>query len=161
MKRAADLVEKIQCLFSMILFITFLICIVIQILTRYVPFIRITWTEEISVYTFIWAILMGAAVMLKRNEHFAFEFFRSRVTGAARLAVETLIYGIIFAFSLYVAYCGLMLTKQFWNWTLTSITWISQRYVWSALIVSGLTMAFYALSNLVEIYQEYGREKKG
>lgn len=161
MKKAADFLERIQCIFSMILFITFLICIVIQILTRYVPFIKITWTEEISVYTFIWAILMGASVMLHRNEHFAFEFFRSRVTGVNRLVVETVIYGIIFAFSLYVAYCGLQLTKQFWNWTLTSLTWISQRYVWSALIVAGLTMAFYAASNLIEVYQEYGKEKRG
>lgn len=161
MKRAADLVEKIQCIFSMILFITFLICIIIQILTRYVPFIKITWTEEISVYCFIWAILMGAAVMLKRNEHFAFDFFRGRVGGTAKLVIETFIYVLIFAFSLYVAYCGVMLTRQFWNWTLTSVTWVSQRYTWSALIVSGLTMAFYSVSNLVEVYQTYGKEKKG
>ncbi len=158
MKKAADLIEKIQCLFSMVLFMVFLLCIVIQILTRYVPFIKIMWTEEISVYTFIWAILMGAAVMLKRNEHFAFEYFRSQVKGTAKLATETFIYMVITGFSLYIAYCGVQLTRQFWNWTLTSLTIVSQRYTWSALIVCGLTMAFYSLCNLVEVYQAH---KKG
>lgn len=155
MKKAADFLEKVQCIFSMILFMVFLACIVIQILTRYVPFIKITWTEEISVYTFIWAILMGTAVMLKRNEHFAFDFFRSKVTGTGKLVTETFIDLVVFGFSCYVAYCGVQLTLQFWNWTLTSLTWVSQRYTWSSLIVCGLTMAFYSLSNLTEVFKDY------
>ena len=157
MKRAADLIEKVQCIFSMVLFMIFLLCIVVQILTRYVPFIKIMWTEEISVYTFIWAILMGAAVMLRLNEHFAFEYVRSRVRGRCRLATETFIYGVIMAFSIYIACCGVLLTRQFWNWTLTSLTSVSQRYTWSALAVCGITMAFYALCNLIEVYREYGK----
>lgn len=158
MRKISDLVEKLQCFFSMILFMVFLICIIIQILTRYVPFIKITWTEEISIYTFIWAILMGAAVMLKRNEHFAFDFFRGSVKGRGKLAAETFIYGVIMVFSGYIACCGVMLTKQFWNWNLTSLPMVSQRYIWSSLIVSGATMVFYALCNLVEVYQNYGKE---
>ncbi|MCI8659965.1 MAG: TRAP transporter small permease [Lachnospiraceae bacterium] len=170
MKKAADFLERIQCIFSMILFMVFLACIVIQILTRYVPFIKITWTEEISVYAFIWAILMGTAVMLKRNEHFAFDFFRSKVTGVGKLVTETFIYLVMFGFSCYVAYCGVQLTRQFWNWTLTSLTWVSQRYTWSSLIVCGLTMAFYSLSNITEVWGnfkniptkdlEYGEERR-
>ena len=155
MKKAADFLEKVQCIFSMVLFMVFLACIVIQILTRYVPFIKITWTEEISVYCFIWAILMGTAVMLKRNEHFAFDFFRGRVTGIGKIITETFIYLVMFGFSCYVAYCGVQLTRQFWNWTLTSLNWVSQRYTWSSLIVCGVTMAFYSLSNLTEVYNEY------
>lgn len=158
MKKISDMVERIQCLFSMVLFMVFLVCIIVQILTRYVPFIKITWTEEISVYAFIWAILMGAAVMLKRNEHFAFDFFRGRVKGTAKLITETFIYGVIIVFSLYIAYCGVQLTKQFWNWSLTSLPMISQRYTWSSLIVSGGTMAFYSICNLAEVYRNY---KKG
>lgn len=157
MKKAADLLEKVQCIFSMILFMVFLICIVIQILTRYVPFIKITWTEEISVYCFIWAIFMGTAVMLKKNEHFAFDFFRGRVTGKGKLITETFIYLVIFGFSCYVAYCGVQLTRQFWKWTLTSLNWISQRYTWSSLIVCGATMAFYSISNLAEVFKENKR----
>lgn len=159
MKKAADKLERIQCLFSMVLFMIFLACIIVQILTRYVPFIKITWTEEISVYTFIWAILMGTAVMLRRNEHFAFDFFRSRVTGKAKLATETFIYTVIIVFSLYVSYSGVQLTRQFWNWNLTSLPMVSQRYTWSSLIVCGLTMAFYSLSNLIEEYGKYKGEK--
>ncbi len=161
MKKAADCLERIQCVFSMILFMVFLVCIIIQILTRYVPFIKITWTEEISVYTFIWAILMGTAVMLKRNEHFAFDFFRSKVTGTGKLIAESFIYLVIFGFSCYVAYCGVQLTRQFWNWTLTSLTWVSQRYTWSSLIVCGLTMAFYSLSNLTEVFQNHTKASAG
>lgn len=160
MKKLADLIEKVQCIFSMVLFMVFLVCIIIQILTRYVPFIKIMWTEEISVYAFIWAILMGAAVILKKNEHFAFEFFRSKASGGVKIAIETFIHVVIIAFSCYIAYCGIQLTRQFWNWTLTSLTNVSQRYTWSALAVCGATMAFYTLSNLIEFYREYGKGSK-
>lgn len=155
MKKISNTIEKIQCIFSMALFVVFLLCIVIQILTRYVPFIKITWTEEIAVYTFIWSILMGAAVELKRNEHFAFEVLRSSLKGKAKLALELVIYTIIFAFSLYITYCGVMLTKQFWNWSLTSLPNISQRFTWSSLIVSGATMALYSFNNMLEQIKEY------
>lgn len=159
MKRASDFVETVQCWFSMILFIVFLVCVVIQILSRYVPFIKVIGTEEIATYSFVWAILMGAAVMLKRNEHFAFEFFRTRVKGVPHIVTEAVIYGLIIAFSLYLTYSGVQLTKQFWNWNLTALNFISQRYIWSSLIVCGATMSFYGVCNLIEVFQNKDKEE--
>lgn len=160
MKKASNFIEKIQSWFSMALFVVFLICIVLQILSRYIPFIKVIGTEEIATYSFIWAILMGAAVELKRKEHFAFEFVRANAKGTLHLVLETAIYGLVIAFSLYIALSGVQLTRQFWNWNLTSFNFISQRYIWSSLIVCGATMAFYGLCNLVLVYQNYNKEKE-
>ena len=157
MKKASALLEKVQCWFSMILFMVFLVCVVLQILSRYVPFITVIGTDEIATYSFVWAILMGASVMLKRNEHFAFEFFRSRVSGIPHIITEVVIYGLIIVFSVYLTYSGVQLTRQFWNWNLTSLNFISQRYIWSSLIVCGATMAFYGVCNLIEVFQ--GKEE--
>ena len=155
MKKAANVVEKIQCTFSMVLFIVFLICIVVQVLTRYVPFIKITWTEEIAVYSFIWAILMGAAVELKRNEHFSFEVLRGSLKGFPKLMLELVIYALILAFGVYLTWCGYNLTNKFWSWTLTSLPGVSQRYTWSSLIVCGATMVFYCINGIFEQIELY------
>ena len=158
LKKLADVVEKIQCLFSVVLFVVFLLCVVVQILTRYVPFIKITWTEEVAVYAFIWTILMGAAVELKRNEHFAFEVLRGSLKGKAKLVLEVLIYLCLTVFCIYITWCGTKLVSQFWNWSLTSLPAVSQRYTWSALVVSGATMTLYSISNLFEEIRKYGKE---
>jgi TRAP-type C4-dicarboxylate transport system permease small subunit len=139
----------------MILFMIFLLCIVIQILTRYVPFIKIMGTEEISVYCFIWATLMGTAVMVRKNGHFAFDFFRGKVKKLPKLVTETFIQACMIAFSVYISWCGVQLTRQFWNWSLTSLPNVSQRYTWSSLIVCGITMAFYSLCDILQTYSRY------
>lgn len=158
MKKFADWVEKIQCAFTGILFTLFLILIIVQILTRYVSFIKITWTEEIATYLFVWSVLMGAAVELKRNEHFAFDVLRAKLTGTAKTVLETVINVLLILFSIYLTYCGVMLTRQFWNWTLTSLPEISQRYIWSSLIVCGGTMTLYSLNNF---FDQFGFGGKG
>jgi len=158
LKKLADAVEKIQISFSVILFVVFLLCVVVQILTRYVPFIKITWTEEVAVYAFIWTILMGAAVELKRNEHFAFEVLRGSLKGNAKLALEVIIYLLLTVFCIYVTWCGTKLVTQFWSWSLTSLPKVSQRYTWSALVVSGATMTLYSISNMLEEIRKHGKE---
>lgn len=155
MKKFADRLEKIQCTLAMIFFIIFIVCIILQILTRYVPFIKVTWTEEISTYCFIWSVLMGAAVELKRNEHFSFDVLRKSLKGKSSLIMEIIINTLLIGFSAFITYCGVMLTKQFWNWSLLSLPAVSQRYTWSALIVSGATMVVYSINNLMEKINAY------
>lgn len=157
MKKIADYIEKIQSIFSMVLFVVFLLCIVIQVLTRYVPFVKIMWTEEIAIYSFIWAVLMGASIMVYRNGHFAFDVLRTKLKGAKVLVLDTIIYVLLIGFSAYMTYGGILLTKKFSGWKLTSLPNISQGFTWSALVVSGFTMCFYAITNLVEAYKSYNK----
>src|SRR6056297_3326690 len=54
-----------------ILMITLLVSVALQIIGRYVPFIpRFLWTLEVSNFSLIWAILIGAMLATKERTHF-------------------------------------------------------------------------------------------
>ena len=49
-----------------------IIPVTMQIFSRYSDIIpRYIWTEELSRFCFIWIILVGAMIALRKNEHFS------------------------------------------------------------------------------------------
>lgn len=63
--------QKVQILAGGIFLAVFLLTVVYQILSRYLGIVA-TWTEEVSMYSFIWATFMGAGAMVYEDRHFAF-----------------------------------------------------------------------------------------
>ena len=46
-----------------------LILIALQVFTRYVLQASVPWTEEMARMVLVWAVMLGAAVAMERNEH--------------------------------------------------------------------------------------------
>ena len=64
--------EKIQLMLGVV-FNSLFVTILIQIFARYFG-IPVIWTEEVSNYSFIWSVFMGASAMVNRKGHFKFNF---------------------------------------------------------------------------------------
>lgn len=161
MKKIIDGLVKVQVVISVVMLIVFLLCIVAQVMTRYVPGFEASWTEEIANNSFIWATFMGSAVMVRRNGHFAFDYFKTKATGVKKLVMELFINATMAAFGYYIAVSGYQLTQTFWNWNLTSLPNVSQRYIWSSLLVCGATIVIYSLYNCYENVIDYKEGKFG
>ena len=69
-----------------------------QIVLRYVFDTSFLWGEELSLFAFIWCVYLGAAIGVRRSNHFAFDFLAERLTGRAagvqRLLVDLAILGV-------------------------------------------------------------------
>lgn len=148
MKKAIDLMEKLQTIIGAGFLFIYILCTALQIVTRYTPGFTATWSEEIANYSFIWSVFMGAAVMVRHQSHFQFIFFKDRLKGIAYKMNETIINLLLLGFSFFIFFYGVKLTRQFSNWSLSSLPNISQRYIWLALPVSGFTMMAYCIENL-------------
>lgn len=160
MKNVIDRMMKIEEYICVMFFVVFFICVLLQILTRYVPFIKVSGTEDISVYSFIWSTFLGAAVMTRKKQHFSFTFFNERAEGKlSGLIMNLIIHGLIIGFGFYVAYYGVELTMKFSKWTLTSLPNVSQGWTWSALMVGGISITIFSIANFIEVIQNY--KKKG
>src|SRR5699024_10714296 len=72
-KKMINTLEKIQIVIGVIFLCVCFGVIVFQIVTRYLG-ISVIWTEEVANYSFVWAVFMGAAIMVNRREHFSFDF---------------------------------------------------------------------------------------
>jgi len=69
-----------------------------QIVLRYVFDTSFLWGDELSLFAFIWCVYLGAAIGVRRHNHFAFDFLAERLTGRAagvqRLVVDLAILGV-------------------------------------------------------------------
>src|SRR5690625_3578596 len=126
----------------------------LQIVTRYMG-VSVIWTEEVATNSFIWAIFMGAAVMVNRREHFNFNFFERKLTGKAKASLNFFNDIVLILFNAAIFIYGIKVTQEFWDYNWTSIPELKMVYVWIAVTIMGLTMVIYSISHLLNHIKEF------
>ncbi len=76
---------------------TMFVCFIIQIFFRYVLNNPVGWTEEVSILTWLWTVLWGAAFVISEREEVRFDIIYSAVSEGAR-RVFTVITGLALIF---------------------------------------------------------------
>ena len=71
MSKMLGYLQKVQIAAGGVFLSIFLMSVVIQMECRYAGIAAI-WTEDVSMYAFIWAAFMGASAMVYEKRHFAF-----------------------------------------------------------------------------------------
>lgn len=158
MKRVIDVLANIQFFIAIIFLVTFVFAVILQVATRYIPGFSWLWTEQIANYCFIWSVMMGASVGVRNKQHFHLSVLKDRFKGKTAWINNIHIQGLIGLFGLFLSYHGVVLTKSFWNWSLTSLPQVRQGYFWMALPVCGITMSIYAFYNVYELFQDKGKD---
>lgn len=149
MKRFVQALEKLQITVGVIFLCIFFIVIVLQIITRYMG-ISVIWTEEVANYSFIWAIFMGAAVMVNRREHFNFDFFLRKLQGKKKDSLNIFNDLVLIIFNTIIFLLGIQVVSEFWNYTWASIPEMKMGYIWIAIPIMAGTMTIYSLSHLID-----------
>lgn len=79
---------------ALLAFIT--VGVFIQVVLRYAFATSFLWGEELSLFAFIWCIFLGAAICVRRRQHFAFDlppgFLSPRIARVQRLVIDLLIF---------------------------------------------------------------------
>lgn len=152
--KALGLLQKAQILVGGIFLALFLLTVVYQILSRYLGIVA-TWTEEVSMYSFIWATFLGAGAMVYENRHFAFTSVSDMLKNEnAKRALSIFIKVIMLIFSALMLYYGVLVTKQFWNYRWTTLPQFSRGPVWLCMPICGATSCVYLLGQLAQQVSE-------
>ena len=107
MKKAIEMLQKIQIAIGGFFLCIFLLTVVYQMLSRYLG-IAATWTEDVSMYSFIWAVFMGAGAMVYEKRHFAFTSISDMMKDERKKTVLSIIIAVIMLFfAVLMAYYGL------------------------------------------------------
>lgn len=158
MKKIIETLQKIQVAIGGFFLCIFLLTVVFQMFSRYVG-IAATWTEDVSMYSFIWAVFMGAGAMVYERRHFAFTSISDMLKNETlRLILSILISVIMLIFALLMVYYGFQVTKQFWNYTWVNIPSFKRGPTWLCLPLCGATSAIYLI---YLIAQDLGKLVKG
>lgn len=158
MKKAIAMLQKIQIAIGGFFLCVFLVTVVYQMLSRYMG-IAATWTEDVSMYSFIWAVFMGAGAMVYEKRHFAFTSISDMMKNENIKSVLAIIIAVLMLFfSVLMVYYGYKVTKQFWNYTWVNIPAFKRGPTWLCLPICGVTSAIYLVNQIIE---EIGNLAKG
>jgi TRAP-type C4-dicarboxylate transport system permease small subunit len=127
------------------------VCVVWQVISRYVLGDPATFTEETSRFAVIWLSLLGTAYACGRLEHMAYDMLAEKLDGQTLLrhmrAVAALV--LLFALTVFV-YGGLRLVlRAFEVEQLSATLEVPMGYVYSCIPIAGVCIVFYELAILL------------
>ena len=126
----------------------YFLCVIIQVLYRYVLEMPISWTEETARYLFVWAAILGAAVSVGRNDQFNIPIFVELLSRRVRYWVELVIVILGFAFAMIMVVYGYRTASRLF-YAISPVLPISQGAVYLVIPISGFYMAVHLLWRFV------------
>lgn len=123
-----------------------------QVFTRFVLRNPSSFTEEAARYMMIWVGLLGSAYASGKKAHLALDLITARLQGGRKRASELMIHAVILVFALTVLVGGggrlvwiqLSLGQQ------SAALQVKLGYVYLAVPLAGVFIAFYSLVFLIE-----------
>nr|WP_321446092.1 TRAP transporter small permease [uncultured Cohaesibacter sp.] len=154
MKHAVRFVNGILGSLTVAIFTILVICVVWQVVSRFILGTPSTTTDEIARFLFMWVAFMGAAYTLGQKRHLAIDIVSLWLEGKSLRNVRILVYVIVAAFaSVVMTYGGWQLMmKTLDSGQVTPALRIPMGYVYGAIPVAGVTMLFYCVALVVELF---------
>jgi len=149
MNTLTRIMARLQISLGVLCLVIFLLATLVQVSTRYLG-ISVLWTEEIAVNAFIWAIFLGASVMVKEKQHFGFDAISNKLTGIKRSYLILFQNTCMLVFCVCCAIYSVEITQIFWSSRWISIPNFKQGYVWLIMPITFISSGVYLLHNILE-----------
>ena len=151
--------SKFEEIFACLALVIISLCVISQVISRYVFNFGITWTEELAGFAMPWAIYMGAALGVR-------ERFHIRILVGVRSLPMLIQYIIIFlgdflwlAFNIFMIKYGIDYLTLMWEFPVISQTLSISNFWPETIIVIAYSLM---LLRLVQIYVKWFRDgRKG
>ncbi len=145
------------------LFILFFIAVLLQIFFRYILNAPLTWSEEAARYLNVWAVLLGAALAIKRKDHLRVDLIDNLVKKWPFRAQIVFYFFTTFLSALVVVSFikgGYFMTVDRWSVKLTMLP-LPQGAVYLALFTGAVLMMWFLLHQLIEQLQMLIKGRQG
>lgn len=162
-RRFLSIIEFIIEHVATVLFILFFIAVLLQVLFRYVLNLPLTWSEEAARYLNVWAVLLGAALAVKRRDHLRVDLIDMWVNKWPTRAQITFYFVTTFLSLLVVISLikgSYHMTIDRWSVMLTIIP-LPQGVVYLALLVGSSLMSLFLINQLVSHVFQWGKRREG
>ncbi len=120
-----------------------------QVLSRYLFSVPIAFTEELGRFLFIWTSFLGAAIVMKKNEHIKLDLFQGRISDRNYTILQVFVFAAVFAFSLVILVAGAKTLGVAFKQT-ASVSRVSMGVVYLILPASAFFMAIYSFGYLIK-----------
>ncbi|OBU41622.1 TRAP transporter small permease [Photobacterium phosphoreum] len=156
MKKLVKYINKGLAAFTVSLSTFLVLCVVWQVLSRYIIGRPSTVTDELARYLFMWVALVGAAYTTGQKRHLAIDLLTMKLKGKYKVINELIIQMAIAVFAFVVlVYGGSNLAiKTLATGQLTPALGWEMGYIYFCLPISGALMIFYSVVYSIEKIQQ-------
>ncbi|HAS63123.1 MAG TPA: TRAP transporter small permease [Vibrio sp.] len=156
MKKLVEYINKGLAGFTVSLSTFLVVCVVWQVLSRYIIGRPSTVTDELARYLFMWVALIGAAYTTGQKRHLAIDLLTMKLKGKRKVFNEIFIQIAIAVFAFIVlVYGGSNLAiKTLATGQLTPALGWEMGYIYFCLPISGALMIFYSVAFGLEKVQQ-------
>ncbi|BFM50681.1 TRAP transporter small permease [Marinomonas sp. THO17] len=158
MNTLTRIMAHLQISLGVLCLVIFLLATLVQVSTRYLG-ISVLWTEEIAVNAFIWAMFLGASVMVKEKQHFGFNAISNKLTGIKGCYLSLFQNLCMLTFCVFCAIYSIEITQVFWNSRWISIPEFKQGYVWLIMPITFISSGVYLIQQILEELQPFFKGK--
>ena len=142
--------DKLVRLLAMALFIAVIFLTIAQVLSRYVMKFPIAFSEELARILFIWISFLGAAMVMKDDEHIRLDVIMEKLSDKAKRNLKIFIQVLITGFCIVTAAKGIYLMTITMA-QVTPVARIPMGVVYSILPFSCFVMTFYSICLILEL----------
>ncbi|PSV21812.1 TRAP transporter small permease [Photobacterium leiognathi] len=156
MKKLVEYINKGLAAFTVSLSSFLVLCVVWQVLSRYIIGKPSTVTDELARYLFMWVALIGAAYTTGLKRHLAIDLMTMKLKGKRKIINEIIIQLAIAVFASVVLVFGgsNLAIKTLATGQLTPALGWEMGYIYFCLPISGALMIFYSVVYAIEKIQQ-------
>lgn len=103
--------EKMLNILLATMFLWMFLIVMLQVITRYIAFITLPWTEELTRLAFVYIIALGAPLAIKYDDYAKVDLLVELLPLKSRLLLELIVSILILLFALYMSYVSWDLIK--------------------------------------------------
>ncbi|MCC6192875.1 MAG: TRAP transporter small permease [Burkholderiales bacterium] len=126
------------------------LCVIAQVVLRYVFNNPLTWSEELARYLFIWCAFLGWLVATRRGSHLAMTFVVERLPRPAQAALAVLTQLATLLFAWLLGSRGFLLVRNNWDVENVAVPF-NLGVVYLIEPIAAAVIALYALAALGEL----------
>ena len=156
MKSTKYFFKNIEEILGIFLLLAICVVAVIKVASRYLFNDPSSWAEEVCTYLFVWMSFIGAALALKKHEHFAIELLVEKLNVKVAGIVKILTTAIVIIFCGIVIWYGTKLTINGWH-VVTPATEIPRSFPYAAIPFGGLLMLIRSIEYFIELIRISGK----
>lgn len=122
------------------------VVMITQVFFRYVLNNSLSWSEELARFLFVWASMLGAAVVTGNHGHAAIKMLDSLFSSKANAIKEIIFDLVAAAIGLMLFYFGIKLVNGVWNQNSAALK-LCYAYVYMAIPVGGIGIMIESILN--------------
>ena len=142
---------------AVLLFAALTVVVALQVLNRLVLHLPLIWSEEVARFLFLWVVMLGAAVSVRKRRHFVLDVTPRRWRegpGARHFLLGVFPDLCVLGFTLLLLVQGLVYVRA-GTFRRASNSDINMAAVYAAIPVFAALAAVYAVINLVADYRAF------